>query len=390
MAWNEPGGGDKDPWGGGNRGNNNNDGPPDLDEVLKKIRQKFNGVFGSGGGSGGKSGSGGGLSGSAFGIVAVVLAVIYISSGIQIINEQERGVVLRLGVYHRTLNPGFNWAPPLIDTVYPINVTRVRFHNVQDRSMLTGDLNIVEADLSVQWSISNAKDFVLNLRDPGLSLEEATDSALRHVVGSTEMHEVLTEGRSLIATQITDLLQDYLNDYGAGILIRAVNVEETTPPNEVQSAFDDVNRAREDEEREKNLAQAYANGIIPEARGRAQRVIEEANGYKQQVVSRAEGEAKRFEDLLTEYEKAPQVTRERLYLEAVQDVMAKSSKIMIDVEGGNNLLYLPLDKMVQQNQGPAPVSQVISDDVIREVSQRVSDLQRLESNSSSSRRREAR
>jgi len=388
MAWNEPGGGDKDPWGGGNRGNNNNDGPPDLDEVMKKIREKFNGVFG--GGSGGKSGSGGALSGSALGIVAVVLIVVYMFSGIQIINEQERGVVLRLGVYHRTLGPGFNWAPPLVDTVYAINVTRVRFHNVEQRSMLTGDLNIVEADLSVQWSISNAKDFVLNLRDPSLSLEEATDSALRHVVGSTEMHEVLTEGRSQMATQITDLLQDYLNNYGAGILIRAVNVEETTPPREVQSAFDDVNRAREDEEREKNLAQAYANGIIPEARGRAQRVIEEANGYKQEVVSRAEGEAKRFENLLTEYKRAPQVTRERLYLDAVEEVMANSSKILIDVEGGNNLLYLPLDKMVQQGQNSSPVSQTISDDLIREVSRRVSDLQRFESSSSSSRRREAR
>jgi len=382
MAWNEPGGDKQDPWGGGNRGGNQ--GPPDLDEALKKFQEKLGGIFGGSGGSSG--GSSKGFNSAIFGIAAIVVIVGYFVMGIKIINEQERGVVLRLGVYDRTLNPGFNWAPPLIDKVYTENVTRVRFHNVKSISMLTQDLNIVEVDLSVQYNIASAEDFVLNVRNPEDSLREATDSALRHEVGAAEMHEVLTEGRSELAAQVELRLQEYLDNYGAGILIRTVNVEETTPPQEVQSAFDDVNRAREDEERVKNEAQAYANGIIPEARGAAQRTIEEANGYREQVVARAKGEANRFEKLLTEYKKAPQVTRERLYLDAIQDVMANSSKIMVDVEGGNNLLYLPLDKMVEQSSSAAR-STGLSSREQAEMEQRLLERLRNELTPSTTRRR---
>jgi modulator of FtsH protease HflK len=386
MAWNEPGGNKPDPWGGGNRGNDG--GPPDLDEVLKKIQQKLRSIFGGSGTAGGGGKTGGGISGATIGIVLIVAVLVYVFAGVKIINERERGVVLRFGVYDRTLNPGFNWAPPLIDKVYPVNVTNVRLHRINGSAMLTGDLNIVEVDLSVQYSIANAEDFVLKVRQPESSLREATDSALRHVVGSTEMHEVLTEGRSQVAIEVETRLQEYLDSYNAGIRIEKVNVEETTPPREVQSAFDDVNRAREDEERVKNEAQAYVNRIIPEARGQAQRMLEEAQGYREQVVSRSQGEASRFEQLLTEYEKVPQVTRERLYLDAVQEVMANSSKILVDVENGNNLLYLPLDKMMQQPPATARVTN--PDTIAAEIEQRVLEALRREQVSSSTRRREVR
>lgn len=375
MAWNEPGGNNQDPWGGGNRGNNG--GPPDLDEALKKFQEKIGKIFG---GTGGGSGSNKGFPTAGIGLVVGLLFAVYLIAGIKIVDEQEQGVVLRLGVYDRTMQPGINWAPPGIESVYVVNFTRVRVHRVSGIPMLTGDLNIVDVDLSVQYRITNSKDFVLNVRNPEESLRQATDSALRHVVGSTEMQEVLTEGRSQMGIDVQERLQEYLNNYQTGIQINTVNVEETSPPNVVQSAFDDVNKAREDEERLKNEAQAYSNQVVPEARGTAQRMLEEAEGYKQQVIAQATGEAQRFENLLAEYEKAPLVTRERLYLDAVQEVMANSSKIMVDVEGGNNLLYLPLDKMVQQ--APSSVggsSQGLSAREIEELERRILDRVRAES-----------
>jgi modulator of FtsH protease HflK len=380
MAWNEPGGNDKDPWG-GKRGN---DGPPDLDEALKKFQDKLNGIFGGSGGGGSK---GGGLSGAAIGFILVAIAIIYGLTGVYQVNEQEQAVVLRLGVYSETKTAGLRWNSPLIDQVTNVNVTKVRSHSAKGE-MLTEDLNIVEVNLSVQYRIADSKDFVLNVRDPERSLAQATDSALRHVIGSTEMHEVLTEGRAKIAIDVENRLQQYLDDYGTGITIDKVNVQETNPPREVQAAFDDVNKAREDEERLKNEAETYSNGIIPEARGAAQRVIEEATAYREQVVAKSEGEAKRFEQLLGEYKKAPKVTRERLYLDAVQDVMASSSKVMIDVEGGNNMLYLPLDKIVSSSAGGARGTEV-SPQVIREITDRVSDQLRREA-ITNTRRREVR
>jgi len=382
MAWNEPGGNNQDPWGG--KGGNN-DGPPDLDEALKKFQEKLNGIFG--GGSGGGDSSGPSFSGASIGLVLVVVAIAYAALGIYQINEQERGVVLRFGVYKETVDAGLHWNPPLIDSVTTVNVTKVRLHSSRGL-MLTEDLNIVEVNLSVQYRISDTKDFVLQVRDPERSLTQATESALRHVVGSTAMHEVLTEGREKVAQEVRTRIQDYLNSYETGIQLETVNVEDTNPPREVQAAFDDVNKAREDEERLKNEAEAYSNGIIPEARGKAQRVIEEASAYREQVVAQAEGEAQRFEQLLTEYQKAPRVTRDRLYLDAVQEVMANSSKVMIDVEGGNNMLYLPLDKIVNSSR-PTASAQQISPDVLREISNRVTDQLRREA-INNSRRRELR
>lgn len=382
MAWNEPGGNKHDPWGGGNRGNGGG-GPPDLDEAWKRLQEKMSRLFGGSGG--GPSSRGGfGIGKGAVVIVLIVLALGYGLWGVHFINEQERGVVLRLGVYNRTLGPGFNWVPPIVEIMYPVNVTFVREHPTRG-PMLTQDLNIVEVNLSVQYSIGNAEDFVLKVRDPENSLEEATDSALRHVIGSTEMHEVLTEGRGQIAIDVKKRLQEYLNYYQTGIRVEKVNVEATTPPLELKGAFDDVNRAREDEERVKNEAHAYANKIIPEARGAAQRVIEEANGYREKVVAEAQGEALRFEKLLAEYKKAPEVTRQRLYLDAVQQVMANSSKVMVDVQGGNNMMYLPLDRLVQQGSSSNISTQKDLEKMMSDFESRMSSVIRRELQNSRSR-----
>lgn len=338
MAWNEPGGGNnsRDPWGGGNQG------PPDLDEALKKLQQRLGGLFGRSGGSGG--GGGGAGSASLFIVLFAGAALIWGLMGFYQIDEQERAVVLRFGKYHTTQRPGLQWNPPLIDEVIRVNTTKVRAASFRE-IMLTQDENIVEVRMSVQYVIDDVKDYVLRVREPENSLQQAAKSALRHVVGGMTMDLVLTEGRTRIATEVNQRLQSYLTSYTTGIRLSAVNVDDSKPPTQVQAAFDDVIKAREDEERVKNEAQSYANGIVPEARGKAQRQIEEASAYQEQVIANAEGEADRFKNLLAEYRKAPEVTRERLYLDAVENVLSNTSKIMVDVEGGNNVMYLPLDKL---------------------------------------------
>jgi membrane protease subunit HflK len=333
MAWNEPGGNGKQrvPWGG-------DQGPPDLDEAFRKFREKLGGAFG-GGGSGDVR-----FNGGIVGLVLLLILGVWFYLGIYVLDEQERGVVLRFGKYHQTLDPGLNWKPRLMDQVVPVNVTRERQYASEGR-MLTQDENIVEMQIVVQYNISDVKAFVLNVRDPEFSLRQATESALRHVVGSTRLDQVLSEGRGQISDEVKVKLQNYLDNYGTGIQVVKITIQEARPPAQVKAAFDDVIKAKEDEERLKNEASAYANGIVPEARGRAQRMLEEAAAYRGKVVAEAQGEAQRFEKLLTEYRKAPEVTRERLYLDAVQRVMSASSKVLVDVPGGNNVLYLPIDKM---------------------------------------------
>lgn len=343
MAWNEPGNqNDRDPWGGGKGGGNQ--GPPDLDEVMRKLQAQLGRIFGGGGG--GSSSPSGKMGGGLVMLALVALVVVWALMGFYTVDQQERAVVLRLGKYHDTVAPGLAWNPPIIDKVAKINVTNVRSHSSRG-TMLTEDENIVEINLSVQYVRADPRMYYLNVRDPELSLVHATESALRHVVGSSEMHQVLTEGRELIAHDVQVRLQEYLDRYGTGLQISKVNIENAQAPKEVQAAFDDVIKAREDEQRVKNEAEAYANGIIPVARGYAQRLREEANAYREEVIAKAEGEAARFLDMLTEYAKAPQVTRERLYIDAMQSVLSNSSKIVIDVEGGNNMMYLPLDKLIE-------------------------------------------
>ncbi|MBU2706197.1 FtsH protease activity modulator HflK [Zooshikella marina] len=343
MAWNEPGGNDKhqDPWGGGNKGNNQ--GPPDLDEVLRKFQQKLNGLFGGkgGGSASGRRGSG---SGGMFSLVVIIAVVLYVWNAVYTVDEKEQAVVLRLGKYHDTVGPGLHMYFPPFEKKFQERVTEFRTYNLRQQ-MLTEDENIVEVAMSVQYNIGNLKDFVLQVEEPISSLEQATQSALRHVVGGSEMHSVLTEGREALADEVKERLQAYINLYKTGISVGRVNVEATQPPREVQASFDDVIRAREDKERVQNKAQAYSNAIIPEARGEAQRLIEEASGYREEVIAKAEGEADRFSKLYTEYQKAPEVTRERLYLDAVQDVLATTNKVLVDVKGGNNVMYLPLEKL---------------------------------------------
>lgn len=341
MAWNEPGGGKpKDPWGGGDQG------PPDLDEALKKFQEKINRMFGgkSGGGTGSSVPGGGG---NLLAMILVGAAVLYFLFGFYQVDEQERAVVLRLGEYKETVTPGLHWNFPLIDRVTKINVTKVQ--SVGHRSvMLTQDENIVDISISAQYRVADPQNYLLRVRNPEGSLEQAMESALRHVVGGVVMDQIITEGREQLAVDVQERLQQYLDVYQTGMQIAKVNVEDAHAPSQVQEAFDDVTRAKEDRERLKNEAETYANGIIPEARGRAQRQIEEANAYREQVVSRAEGEADRFEKLLGEYRKAPEVTRQRLYIDAMQGVLTNSTKVLVDVQGGNNLMYLPLDRIVPQ------------------------------------------
>ena len=367
MAWNEPGGNsnNQDPWGGrrnGGGGGGDKKGPPDLDEAFRKLQDSLNGMFGSGkkrGGGGDRNiGKGGGF--GLLGIGLAVLAAIWLYNAVYVVDEQEQAVVLRFGKYYETVGPGLNIYFPPIDRKYMENVTRERAYTKQGQ-MLTEDENIVEVPLTVQYRISNLQDFVLNVDQPEVSLQHATDSALRHVVGSTSMDQVLTEGREQMAVDIRERLQRFLDTYRTGITVTQVNVQSAAAPREVQEAFDDVIRAREDEQRARNQAESYANGVVPEARGQAQRIIEDANGYRDEVIARAKGEADRFSKMVVEYRKAPEVTRQRLYIDTMQEVYSNSSKVMVATKDGqSNLLYLPLDKMVEgsRNSASAPVSSV--------------------------------
>ncbi|MCR9186859.1 MAG: FtsH protease activity modulator HflK [Halieaceae bacterium] len=385
MAWNEPGGGNnkpKDPWGGGDQG------PPDLDEALKKLQEKLGGLFGGRGSKAGGSGGGGrgkGISAGLLGVIALVALVVWGLMGLYQVDEQERAVVLRFGKYHETVQPGLQWNPPLIDEVIRVNTTKVRAATFRE-IMLTQDENIVEVHMSVQYVIVDPTSFVLKVRDPEDSLQHAAQSALRHVVGDSRMDSVLTEGRAQIGTDVQVRLQRYTDMYETGIRVIKVNIDESKPPSQVQAAFDDVIKAREDEERLKNEAQAYANGIVPEARGRAQRVLEEAGAYREQVVANAEGEAERFNALLAEYSKAPEVTRERLYLEAVQEVFTNTNKVMVDVEGGNNVMYLPLDKMTSSSGAAVPRSGRLDANTVRELTDAVTEQLRQDAAAANNRR----
>ena len=372
MAWNEPGGNNQDPWGGGNKGKKQ--GPPDLDDAFRNLLDKLNSLFG--GGSNSTNGRGSNNTGSSVGLFIgglILLSIAYLWNAVYTVDEKERAVILRFGEYVETVGPGLHVYFPGIEQKFQERVTEYRTYNLRQQ-MLTEDENIVEVSMSVQYNITNIKDYVLNVAKPLVSLEEATQSALRHVVGSSEMHQVLTEGRETMGTDVRDRLQSYLDSYGSGINVRKVNVESAQPPSEVQASFDDVIRAREDEERAKNKAEAYANKIIPEARGEAQRAIENATGYRDEVIARAEGEASRFSKLYTEYRKAPEVTRERLYIETIQEVLSNNNKVLVDVKGGNNMMYLPLDKiMTQKNSTQAPSARELSPEDLTEITNRVTE-----------------
>ncbi len=334
----------KDPWG------NNND-APDFDELMKKFssilgrkKPSSNGSDGDGNKRGFK------LSPTRilmYGLFAFL--IIYASQSIYQLDASERAVILRLGKFYEEQDEGLNFRLAGIDERYIENVSLTRRYT-QTNSMLTKDENIVDVTVSAQYRIANLKDFVLNVKDPEGSLRNAIESALRHVVGDNTLDTTLTVGRENIAQEVQTRLQTYLDIYQTGLIVQQVNIEKTDPPPAVKDAFDDVVAAREDKERLQNEAERYALSIVPEARGQAQARIRDAEAYKLAVVANAEGEVDRFNKLLEEYKKAPEVTRDRLYLDALQSVLSNSTKVMVDVEGGNNLLYLPLDKIMEENK----------------------------------------
>ena len=342
MNWDNK---DKDPWG------NKND-APDFDELMKKFSSILGRKKTNSSGSG-KSGKGGGFKYSPKRILMYAFfgfSIVYASQCIYQLDASERAVILRFGSFLEEQDEGLNFRFAGIDERYIENVTTTRRYT-QTNSMLTKDENIVDVTISAQYRIANLKDFVINVKDPEGSLRNAIESALRHVVGGSIMDDALTTGRELIAQEVKTRLQRYLDKYNTGLEVVIVNIEDSSPPNQVQEAFDDVIKAREDEVRARNEAETYANGLVPEARGQAQRMLQDAEAYKEQVVSEAEGDATRFNLLLAEYQKAPDVTRNRLYLDSIQGVMSNSTKVMIDVEGGNNILYLPLDKIAESTRG---------------------------------------
>lgn len=347
MPWNEPGrgsggGGDRDPWKGGNGQQ-----PPDLDEVFANVQRRLKKIMGGGGdsGKGGGSASGGPSFGGLLVLVGVLVLLWVAWNSIHIIDESERGVVLRFGEYTRTLTPGFNLTLPRpIEEVLKVNVSEVRSLESSSR-MLTGDENLIDLGFAVQYRVFEPEKFLFNVQVPEESLGHAADSAMREIVGTNNMDFILEIGRGQVALDAQALLIEIIERYDSGIEILSFNLQEVRPPAQVRSAFDDVVRAREDQIRFANEAQAYANQEIPEARGRAARILEEAEGYRDSIIAQATGEAARFTSILDQYVLAPEVTRERIYLETLEQVYGRSAKILMDVSDSNNMFYLPLDSM---------------------------------------------
>ena len=366
--------GSRDPWG------NRND-APDIDEAIKKFKSLLGSVFG---GSGGSGSEGQPSFKKLIPGALTFLIVLYGALGIYTVDAQEEAVVLRFGKYATTKGPGIHWNPPFIDNRFIVNTERLYTHTTNS-SMLTKDENIVNVEVAVQYKKSNPVFYLLEAAAPEDSIAQASESALRHVVGSNSMDDVLTTGREQIAIDVRGRLQARLASYQTGIEVVTVSIRESRPPEAVKAAFDDVVKAREDEVTLRNEAETYANEVVPIARGAAKRAIQDAEGYKAKVIAEAEGEATRFNQLLGEYKKAPDVTRKRLYIDAVQSVMSNSTKVMIDVKDGNNIMYLPLDQIaaasIGRNNSEAQVNDVsgiasgtaiqdLTDQVIEEIRKR--------------------
>lgn len=358
MSWNEPGDRDdkgkkKDPW-----GRQEEEGPPNIDEALRQLHRKLRSVFGGqGDGNAAMNSSGKPASSRAFGVtlVAIIAFLAYVISGIYVVEPPEEAVVLRFGRYVGTYGPGPHWIAPFIETKEILNVQEVKTIK-PGGLMLTKDENIVSAEIAVQYRINNAKDFLFNLVDPAKSLKDVSESALRAVVGQSTLNEVLTSGRSEISAEIRRQIQQNLNNYQSGLEISDLAMQQTKAPEQVKPAFDDAIKAQQDEERLVNEAEAYARKIIPIAEGRAKRTFEEGRAYKERVILEAQGKTAKFAEILPEYKRAPLVTRERLYIDTLQDVYANTPKVFVDVNGGNNVLYLPLDRLVQQQRGEGYMS----------------------------------
>ncbi len=365
MAWNEPGNSgdnEKDPWG----KKRNEQGPPDLEDIIKNLQNKVTGIFGGrkGGGGGGRS-SDSGMAGI-IGIVAVLLVIWVVYSSVYILNERQNGVVLRFGHYVATIQPGFNIRFPYpVETVDIVDVQTIQAFNVgqgtNEALMLTKDKNIVDIEYVVQFQVSDAKMFVLNTKDPIVSLEHAAHTAVRELVGQNEMEFVQTQGRSAFSIKAKERIQEILDRYETGLLITSFEMQKAQAPRPVIPAYEEVNAAQQEKEAEINKAEAFSNTIIPKAEGEANKLREQAQQYKETLIAKAGGDAKRFSQLLAQYEKAPRVTRERLYLETMQDIISRSKKIIVDVDKGNSLLYLPIDQMVSKQGKRSDASTSLSE-----------------------------
>ena len=340
MSWN-PDNKDKDPW--GNRGNDQ--GPPDLDEVVKKMQDGIGRIFG-GGGAGGKPSSDG--KGPSIALVGVLLLLLLAYEMVYRIDPAERGVVMRFGKYVTSLQPGPHIRLPRpLEQVVKVNVERIQTIT-SESSMLTGDENIVDVEVAVQYRIKDATNYLFKIADPDVSVNRVTESAIRDIIGQSTLTFVITEGRAQIATDAQKLIQDILDTYESGVEITSVNMQPAKPPEAVKAAFDDAIKAREDEQRKINEAEAYRNEVVERAAGEAARIRAEAEGYKEQVIAQAQGESERFNQLYAEYKKAPEVTRKRLYLEAMESVLSNTNKVIVDNDNGSSLMYLPLDKLIEK------------------------------------------
>ena len=358
MSLNDPN------WGRGSRGPGGNQGPPDLDELWRNFNRKLNDLFGGRRGGGGdvppRPPSGRALGGGA-GVLAALVFAIWLASGFYVVDAASRGVVLTFGRYSEQTDPGLRWRMPFpIQSHEIVNLLQVRTLEVGYRNsvktkvlkeslMLTDDENIVDLQFAVQYVVTDAQAWLFNNRRPEEVAMQTAEASMREIIGKSKMDSILYEGQDNIANQAQVLMQKILDSYKTGIALSRVTIQNAQPPEQVQAAFDDAVKAGQDRERQKNEGQAYANDVIPRARGAAARLTEEAEGYKARVVANAEGEASRFRQVLAEYAKAPAITRERIYIETLQSVLSSTSKILIDTRGSGNLLYLPLDKLMQQS-----------------------------------------
>ena len=369
----------------GDRNRGANQGPPDLEEVWRDFNQRLTGMFG-GKRSGRNSGGGGGGGtpqlpsfsfkqfGGGIGVLLVLVLVVWLASGFYTVDANQRGVVLRLGKFTETTEPGLRWRLPApIETHEIVDLTGVRTVEVGYRGaernkvlreslMLTDDENIISIQFAVQYILNSPENYVFNNRFPDESVGQAAETAMREIVGKSRMDFVLYEGREEIAATAQELMQRILDRYETGIQISRVTMQNAQPPEQVQAAFDDAVKAGQDRERQKNEGEAYANDVVPRARGTASRLVEEGNAYRDRVVANAEGEASRFNQVFAEYSRAPEVTRERLYIETMQQVMSNTSKVMIDATGNGNLMLLPLDKLMQQGGGRSSAAAVVAPD----------------------------
>jgi modulator of FtsH protease HflK len=363
MSLNDP------QWGKRSGGGGPSGGPPDLDEIWRNVNRRVNNLFGRK--SGGDNDGGGRpspalpIGGAA--LLALLVLVVWLASGFYIVDEGRRGVVTRFGKYTETTQPGPRWHLPFpIESVDVVDFSQVKTIEVGYRNtprnkvereavMLTDDENIIDIQFAVQYNLKSAEDYVFNNRRPDQIVAFVAETAIREVIGKSKMDFALYEGREQIANQTEALMQQMLDRYATGVFVQTVTLQTVLPPDKVQAAFDDAVKAGQDRERLKNEGQAYANEVVPRVRGMAARLLEEANGYTTEVVQKAEGDASRFRSILTEYQKAPNVTRDRLYLDMMQSVLGSTPKVVVDQRsGGGKLLYLPLDRLLQQGPAPAP------------------------------------